>query len=225
MQNINQIDAQQVLTQYSSDRLQKKEEAEKDDKNQFLELMIAQLENQNPLDPKDGTEFLSQLAQFSTVDGIERLNANMSGMTDSFRSSQALQATALVGREVSVPGNRGLLVDGEAMKGTIELPGSRSEVQLDVYSMTGELIRTVPMGTHPSGDLPFSWDGLDSGGIRVPAGEYMVVATAQGGEAEERLETKMRANVDSVTLDSVGGVTLNLRGMGNVPLSDIKEIN
>ncbi len=225
MQNINQVDAQQVMTQYSSDRLQKKEEDEDDDKNQFLELMIAQLENQNPLDPKDGTEFLSQLAQVSTVDGIERLNDNVSSMSDSFRSSQALQATALVGRQVAVPSGRGPLGPTGALEGTIELPGSRSDVQLDVYTLGGELVRSISMGTHPSGDLPFSWDGLNSSGGRMPEGEYVVVATANGAETEEQLTTHVRANVDSVTLDGIGGVTLNLNGMGSVQLADVKEIN
>lgn len=222
MPNINQID-QAPLTQYSSDRLQQTEE--KDDKNQFLELMIAQLENQNPLDPKDGTEFLSQLAQFSTVDGIERLNANMSSMSDSFRSSQALQATALVGRQVKVPSDSGLLPTEGAMQGMVELPGSRSNVQVDVYSLGGELLRTVPLGTHPSGEVPFSWDGLNENGARMPPGQYLFVATANGGEVEEQLATQIQANVDSVTLDSVGGVTLNINGLGSVPLADIREIN
>ena len=101
-----QTDASQVLDQYSVNRFQtskKKDESNAANKNQFMELMIAQLKNQNPLDPKDGGAFLAQLAQFSTVDGIERLNSTMGDMAGQFKSNQALQASSLVGRKVLVP--------------------------------------------------------------------------------------------------------------------------
>ena len=93
------------------------QETEKDDKNQFLELMIAQIENQNPLDPQEGGEFLAQLAQFSMVDGIERLNEGSSDIYSSLRSGQALQASSLVGRSVGVETDRvafnGSPIDGK----------------------------------------------------------------------------------------------------------------
>jgi len=222
MPEIGNINQSQALSQYSSDRLKRAEE--KDDKNQFLELMIAQLENQNPLDPKDGTEFLSQLAQFSTVEGVEKLNHNMQSMSENFRSSQALQATALVGRQVKVSGNQGSLDAVGALEGVVELPGSRSNVSVEVYSMTGAMLRKISLGTHPGGNVPFSWDGLDETGVRVPPGNYIVSAKA-GSDQEEQLETQIQANVDSVTLDSSGGVTLNINGLGSIPISDVKEIN
>lgn len=223
MPDINNIDQNQALQSYSSDRLNKTEE--KDDKNQFLELMIAQLENQNPLDPKDGAEFLSQLAQFSTVDGIERMNANMESLSDSYRSSQALQATALVGRQVKINGNRGSLGAVDSLQGSVVLPSSRGNVDVSVYNMTGELVRTIPLGVQQKGNIPFSWDGMNESGERMPPGNYLISGTAITSDSEEQLETQIQANVDSVTLDGTGGVTLNINGIGGVPIADVKEIN
>jgi len=223
MPDINSIEQQQILQQYSSTRLQETEE--KDDKNQFLELMIAQLENQNPLDPQDGAEFLSQLAQFSTVDGIERLNDTMNGMADNYRSSQALQATALVGREVQLPSEIGYLDANGGISGSLQMTGSRSDIDVEIYSVQGELVRSISLGTQSGGDVPFTWDGMNSNGQRMPPGSYQVVAFANGGDEPEQLATNVTANVDSVTIDSFGSVTLNLNGLGQVPLDSVKQIN
>ena len=194
------------------------------DRNQFLELMIAQLENQNPLDPKDGGDFLAQLAQFSTVEGIEKLNGSMADLASGFRSGQALQATALVGRAVEVPQSITELGPNQGLSGSVELPVSTSNVTLRFSNEAGELVKELKLGPYGAGQVAFDWNGLDNAGQQVPPGFYFVEALAQQEEEDLALTTFVSRNVESVTLDSGGDVTVNVDGLGGVPLSDVRSI-
>ncbi|MBV1883736.1 MAG: flagellar hook assembly protein FlgD [Pseudomonadales bacterium] len=205
----------------------KQDEVNENQKNKtdFLTLMIAQLENQNPLEPQENGDFLSQLAQFNTVEGVNDLNVSMSSMAESFRSSQALQATALVGRSVQIPTEYGELTMNEGMKGSIELPFTSTNVELDIFSESGELVRSLPMGFQSSGDVSFSWDGFNNNSQALPVGNYRVEARAMNNGETVQLSTFMNANVDSVTVGQGGGVRLNIAGVGAVSLDAVKQIN
>ncbi|MBL4865102.1 MAG: flagellar hook assembly protein FlgD [Pseudomonadales bacterium] len=213
-----------VFERLSVNRQEEQSENAKN-KTDFLTLMIAQLENQNPLEPQESGAFLSQLAQFNTVAGINDLNVSMSSMADSFRSSQALQATALVGRSVQIPTDYGELNAGESMRGSFELPFTSTKVEVDIFSSNGELLRTLPMGFQSAGDVAFSWDGFDKNSVAMPVGNYRVEARAVNNGETTQLSTYMNANVDSVTVGRGGGVRLNIAGVGPVALDQIKQIN
>ncbi|MEC8009172.1 MAG: flagellar hook assembly protein FlgD [Pseudomonadota bacterium] len=194
------------------------------DKNQFLELMIAQLENQNPLDPQEGGEFLAQLAQFSMNDGIERLNESVTTIQTNFRSSQALQAASLVGRSVAVTSSE-FYSSGSGVDGSIELENSTSNVRIEITNTAGEIIQEYDLGTTAAGTKAFSWDGTDSAGTLVGAGTYQVNAYAKTDEGEEQLETEIVMNVDSVTIGDDGGVELNINGYdGSMALENVRQI-
>ena len=205
----------------------KQDEVNENQKNKtdFLTLLIAQLENQNPLEPQENGDFLSQLAQFNTVEGVNDLNVSMSSMAESFRSSQALQATALVGRSVQIPTEYGELTLDEGMKGSIELPFTSTNVEVDIFSESGELVRSLPMGFQSSGDVSFSWDGFNNNSQALPVGNYRVEARAINNGETVQLSTFMNANVDSVTVGQGGGVRLNIAGVGAVSLDAVKQIN
>jgi|GEM_PF-48987 len=211
----------EVMDELSIDRAV--EETKKDDKNQFLELMIAQLENQNPLEPQEGGEFLAQLAQFSMVDGIERLNENSQDFYSSFRSGQALQASSLVGRSVGV--NTGQInFTGEPIPVDVELSQATSQLNVYIANAAGEQVGQVNLGQQVSGDVPFVWDGTDSAGVALPLGQYQLTATAQTDSGEEQMNTQVAMNVDSVTLDANGAVELNVRGYGPLALNEVRQI-
>jgi len=195
----------------------------KSDKNQFLELMIAQLENQNPLEPQEGGEFLAQLAQFSMVDGIERLNASTDTMQLNFRSSQALEAANLVGRSVSVASDR-FYIDGEGVSGAVEVPNATSNVLVQVTNMSGEVVKEFSLGEQSKGLAAFTWDGTDTAGIPLPSGSFQVSAFAKTSDGEEQLGTQIGMNVDSVTLGENGSVELNVNGFGTLGLDQVKQI-
>lgn len=197
---------------------------DKSDKNQFLELMIAQLENQNPLDPQEGGEFLAQLAQFSMNDGIERLNESVTTIQTNFRSSQALQAASLVGRSVAVTTSE-FYSSGKGVDGSVDIENSTSNVRIEITNLAGEMIKEYNLGTTAAGTKTFEWDGTNAAGTLVGAGAYKVNAFVKTDEGEEQIETEIVMNVDSVTIGDDGGVELNINGYdGSMALENVRQI-
>lgn len=191
----------------------------------FLRIMLAQLENQDPSSPLDGNEFLSQITQFSVADGISDLNDSFSDLANSLTSNQALQASALVGRSVLVPGDSSQLTEGGSIQGVAELPQSASSVSVDILNQGGQLINTINLGPQVAGNIDFSFDGTDSNGQTVPPGNYQFFARGSFGGSEQALNTLVSARVDSVTLQNGGGnLEINLSGIGPVSFSSVQEI-
>ncbi|HAQ28083.1 MAG TPA: flagellar biosynthesis protein FlgD, partial [Pseudomonas sp.] len=120
-------------------------------KNEFLELLVAQLNNQNPLEPQENGEFIAQLAQFSQVEGIEKLNTSMETLLSGYQSSQALQASSLVGRKVIVPTDKAVVDTSETFKASMVLPVSSSNVYVNVYDDTGAVVNRISMGQQEAG--------------------------------------------------------------------------
>ncbi|MBA1262535.1 flagellar hook assembly protein FlgD [Stutzerimonas sp. NM35] len=192
-------------------------------KNEFLELLVAQLNNQNPLEPQENGEFIGQLAQFSTVEGVEKLNSSMETILSGYQSSQALQASSLVGRKVIVPTEKAVVDTSETFKASLILPTSSSNVYVNIYDEAGSVVNRINMGSQEAGNVSFMWDGKDASGNTVPPGTYKFEAQATYGGETKGLYTLLPANVDSVTL---GGneLLLNLAGLGSVPLSHVQVI-
>lgn len=203
----------------------------------FLQLMITQLENQDPLSPQENGEFIAQLAQFSSVESLDRLNTNFDGFARNFVSNQALQASSLVGRSVSVASETSFLQEGSAVTGLIEVPASTQDLKIDIYSPAGQLLDTVPVGAASAGDLAFRWNGkyVEVNGKMLkwqsphenglPPGNYKFAVTSSMDGKPTQLSTYLSANVNSVTVGAGGGMTLNLAGVGAVKLSDVKQFN
>lgn len=194
------------------------------DKNAFLRLMVTQLNNQDPLNPQDNSEFISQLAQFSAVEGIENLNSTVEVIATSLQSSQALQASALVGRTVHVKSNRSFLVDGEVITGNVKLDASSTNLVISIMDAAGALVRRLELGSQARGNVNFRWDGLDGDGLRLQPGEYQFKAEAGAGSEARQIDLALSANVNSVTINPDRSVVLNLAGRGAVALLDIEEI-
>ncbi|WP_454255303.1 flagellar hook assembly protein FlgD [Pseudomonas sp. Marseille-Q8238] len=192
-------------------------------KNEFLNLLVAQLNNQNPLEPQGNGEFIAQLAQFSQVEGIEKLNSSMGSLLSSYQSSQALQASSLVGRKVIVPTDKAIVDTSEPFKARMVLPASSSNVYFNVYDDKGVLVTRINMGEQKAGNIDFTWDGKNSDGEEMPAGKYKFEAHATYGNETKGLYTMLPANVDSVVL---GGseLLLNLAGIGSIPISQVQVI-
>jgi len=192
---------------------------------QFLELMIAQIRNQDPFKPLENGEFLTQIAQFSTVTGVQELQDSFTSLAGSLSSNQALQASALVGRSVLVPSDAGVLTAGGTVSGSIDLPESAGEVRLQISNAAGEVIRTIPLGSQQAGSVGFVWDGIADDGSVVNPGLYQVTASSVRNGEQEALETFISDRVESVTLGRAGeGTTLNLSLLGATDFNIIQEI-
>ena len=193
--------------------------------SEFLKLMLTQIKYQDPLNPSEGGEFLSQLAQFGTVNGITELQSSFDGFASGMQSSQALQASTMVGRSVLVAGNLGHLDLGSSVQGAVELEASSGNVNLLIHDMNGQLVRQIDMGTQSAGTLRFSWDGFSNDGTSLPPGLYQVSAQANVDGEIVSQPIFIQSKVESVTLGAAGTEsTLNLRGLTSVSISDVKEI-
>ncbi|MFK7731995.1 MAG: flagellar hook assembly protein FlgD [Pseudomonadales bacterium] len=195
----------------------------------FLQLLVTQLGNQDPLSPQENGEFIAQLAQFSSVEGIQNLNTSVDDMATSLRSNQALQASALVGRNVRLPTDSAELNNQGRIEGNIKLPQSTEQIEVRVYDPTGQLvsqevIRNETSGIVSAGDVPLKWDGTDLDGEPVSRGHYRFEVEALVNGEPQGLETEFNSNVDSVTLGQSGDVTLNVAGTGPIALSKVTEI-
>ncbi len=213
-----------VLSQYRSDQKSTRGGSELG-KNEFMELMLAQLNNQNPLDPQDNGEFISQLAQFSSLEEVQKLSGTVNDVAGQFRSTQALQASAMVGKTVMAPSMVGVLGAEGEVRGSIEVPASTGGIWVSIENQNGERVRQIDLGSSQAGMKSFAWDGKDGNGNSLPPGPYKIIAEGSYPGGAQQLPTMISANVDSVSLGQNGSVTLNLAGMGSIALSDVKQIN
>ncbi len=193
----------------------------------FLKLMTTQLTHQDPMKPMENGAFLSQMAQFGTVSGIQDLQASFKDFSSSISSDQALQAASLVGRNVSALTNQGLLAAGAEIKGAFELPSSSPAVNVKIMDpYTGEVIKNMDLGGHAKGRIPFTWDGLNENGEMANPGVYKIQVEAQIDGNNTVLPTEINSRVESVSLGSgQQGVQINLSGVGKVKFNDIKQIS
>lgn len=191
--------------------------------DQFLQLMVAQLKNQDPMQPMQNGEFLSQMAQFGTVKGVQELQSSFAQLAGSLQSNQALMASSMVGRSVLVPGQIGSLVPGTGLAGAVSVPSS-SNVVVGIYDTNGQLVRRLDYGTQPAGQMSFVWDGATDSGAAAPAGNYQIRAVTSSGAETKAADTLVRARVDSVSLGGSNGMQLNLAGLGTVAFNDVKQI-
>ena len=147
--------------------------------DRFLKLMVAQLSNQDPLNPMDNAELTTQMAQINTVTGIQQLNDSLKAMTTQFGTLQAMQGTSLIGRTAIVNGNMlGYDAEGGKAHGGVLLQAAADSVKVDVLGLTGQVLGTVDMGGLPAGQHSFDWDsaGID----RSLVSGFRVTATKSG---------------------------------------------
>ena len=203
------------------------------DTDKFMTLLVTQLKNQDPLNPLDNAQVTSQLAQLSTVTGVNKLNTTLESLKTSYQSSEAMQATSLIGHGVLVEGNRLGLSGGKAILG-VELATAADKVQVVISSATtGKEVATIELGAQEAGVLPIAWDGvpdptdLDADGkpVQLPDGAYTYkVVAVRGGEALADAKTLSFDSVASVTTNAKDGIKLNLPVKGAVTMADIKQV-
>jgi len=188
---------------------------------------VTQLNNQDPLNPMQNAELTSQLAQMSTVSGIEKLNSTLSGLVSQTGSNQVLQAASLIGYNVLSPGNQIATTapkDGEepaTVPFAVQLPGTAGDVQVKIVDAAGHTVRTLELGSMAEGVNAVTWDGKADDGSTVPAGNYSftVVASNDGTAVEATALTF--AQVAAVK-QGTNGVTLELANGRSISLDDVR---
>lgn len=225
MSAINTNSSADVLADYRYENTHATAKKEELGKNEFMELMIAQLENQSPLDPQDNGAFISQLAEFSALEETQQLNSTVNSFATQYQSTQALQASAMVGRTVLVPGAEAPLAPDGSLSGVVELPESTGSLSVSIFNASGELVNRWDLGQQVAGSVPFTWDGTNADGELMPYDQYSIKAEASSSSGSKQVSTLLSSNVNSVSIAQSGAITLNLHGMGAIPLESIREIN
>jgi flagellar basal-body rod modification protein FlgD len=185
----------------------------------FLKLLVAQMQNQDPLSPMDNAQVTSQMAQINTVSGIEKLNSTVEGLSSQFAQLQSVQGAALVGHDVVVPGNTLQIADGTG-EGGFELTGPADHVKVEILAPSGQVVDTLQLGAQGSGLHSFEWNA----GSATAASGLKFRVTATSGATASTPTALMR---DRVVAVSTGGSTfsLELAASGTVPYSAVKAFN
>lgn len=193
---------------------------------EFLKLMTTQMTHQDPNNPMQNGEFLSQMAQFGTVSGIQDLQKSFADFSKSITSDQALQAASLVGRDVTVASDQAVLAAGGDVNGTVNLTGSTPDLQVAVINAsTGELVKTLSLGSQSAGNIPFTWDGTNTQGTLSSPGTYKIQASAPINGANTMFQTDINSRVGSVVMaNASSGMKVNLADGSSVDFSQVKQI-
>ncbi|MGH8319877.1 MAG: flagellar hook assembly protein FlgD [Steroidobacteraceae bacterium] len=191
----------------------------------FLSLLVAQMQDQDPTQPTDPTAFVSQLASFSEVSGMDSMQTSMSNLSSSMLASQVASGTSLIGQQVIASTNTAALTSGSTVTGAVTAPSSASSLEVQVTDANGNAVSSFPV-TPPSGGgtTTFTWNGLTSSGAAAPTGVYSFSVTAAGDGSSSSLTPMFASTVTSVSVNpSTQALTLNTNA-GSVPLSSVVQL-
>ena len=193
-----------------------------DFQDRFLKLLVTQMKNQDPLNPMDNAQVTTQMAQISTVSGIEKLNATFESLRGQMTAAQAISAADMIGHGVLVPGAGLSLQNGEARFGA-QLEQPAEKVSVTVQDASGRVLYRSELGAQPAGTLSLAWDGVTENGSRAADGQYQFTVSAQSGKTAVATQPLTYGRVNGVT-PGAQGVTLQLDRAGSVPLADVRQI-
>ncbi|MEI7035924.1 flagellar hook assembly protein FlgD [Fulvimonas yonginensis] len=186
----------------------------------FLSLLIQQMRNQDPTQPMDSSQMVSQLAQINQVSATQNLQASFDALAQSMQGNQLLQASGMVGHNVTVPSAAGRL-QGGALDGAVNVPDGGGRTLVRISDSAGNVVRTLDLGTQLSGLADFHWDGVGDNGEPMPPGVYRL--DAQVGTAA--VATYVSGKVTGVGMTGVDGAYLDVDGFGGVLLSQVARVN
>ncbi|MFC0348490.1 flagellar hook assembly protein FlgD [Undibacterium danionis] len=190
--------------------------------DRFMTLLVTQMKNQDPLNPLDNAQVTSQLAQLSTVTGIDKLNETMTAMSGSFKSTQSLQAANMIGHGVVVPGTNVELKDGKSVLG-FDLPQNADKVRVLIKDQSGAVVKTVDSTSMTSGFNSVVWDGKTDAGGNAANGNYKFEVTASSGETKLTVTPLSFGLVSSVSFGTQGTM-LSVLNTGEVAMSDVRQV-
>ena len=192
-------------------------------KNEFMTLMIAQIQNQDPTNPIDGTEYVSQLAQFSQVESLEHMRTNQSMQMVMMENLGIVQSAQLVGKNAMVPASD-FTLDDLALDGKVYLEDSVENLSIDIIDSSGEVVKTIELGPQEAGDAAFS---IDPTALDLRAGEYSLAANTTSGEVTATADTFIKAEIEKIHFISASGMMMAElgNGLGTISVLEISEVS
>jgi flagellar basal-body rod modification protein FlgD len=194
--------------------------------NDFLTLMTAQLQNQDPTQPLDPSTFVTQLAQFGTVSGIDAMQTSLASLSSTLLANQAVSSVGLVGQTVLTQASSAQYTAGQSLAGAVQVPTGASSVAVNVTNSNGTVVQQISVNP-AAGVNSFTWDGSTQSGAQAPSGSYSFQAIANVGGTSQAAQMYLGGTVSSVSLNSASGsgATVNTPQLGSIALSNIEQIN
>lgn len=190
---------------------------------EFLKLMTAQLKNQDPMKPMDNGEFLGQMAQFSTVNSMGEMLAELKSLSSQMAAGRLLSSGSLIGRSVLAESSYGDLPAGGGVEGTVRLSEPSDQTTINIRNGSGQVVDTMTLGPAGTGDYPFSWDGVMPGGQYAPPGRYQIDVAVNRAGKTEAIRPMLYVPISSVSM-SGQNVTLNLLNGAQLPLDKVTTV-
>jgi flagellar basal-body rod modification protein FlgD len=190
----------------------------------FLQLMTAQLKNQDPFSPVDNTQMVAQMAQFSSVAGISQMNTTLSAIADKLGATSTSDALSYVGRTVLTAGSTAYGRTSGGIAGAVQLGDDATDVTVAIQDANGNVLKTLSLGPQGKGTVNFDWDGKTEAGEDAGTGPFTVSTYAQNDGATVSSQPLVWAPVAAVSMPSSGEAQLTLPGIGQVPVSDIVAV-
>ncbi len=193
-----------------------------DAQDRFMTLLVSQLRNQDPLNPMDNAQVTSQMAQLSTVSGIEKMNQTIETLNKSYQVSQGMQASQMIGHGVLVPGNSLPMASGKAAM-SFELAENADTVNISIRDSSGNVVRKLSGGALQAGSNTVEWDGKDDSGKLLADGNYKYDIAATNADKKVAVTQLAIGLVNSVSMAS-NGVKLTISNIGEVGMNDVRKI-
>ncbi len=193
----------------------------------FLQLIVAQIQNQDPFEPVENGAFIGQLAQFGTVDGVNNLNDAFAEFSQGILSNQTLNAAGLIGKSVLVEGNQVAVKEGKPVEAFVDANSQAGMASVQITDAVGKVVHTEDVALINAGLNSFTWDGLDSEGNSVPEGSYFISASVISGENEISLPTTVKNRIQSVNLNNAGSdsIELGLETGNTILFDEVQQIS
>lgn len=192
-------------------------------KDEFLTMLVAQLQAQDPMNPMDSTSFTAQLAQFSSLEQLQSIDQNIQNLENMESNLLNTQTVSFIGQNVTAYGNSFTVTDGVPNQGTFNLSDNAANVFVRIYDDSGNLINTVETGPLASGNQTFEWQGRDMEGNLVQDGSYSFELTAVDRNDEVVDATTFTTGyITGVTFQN--GYACLLAGDLEIPVSNIVQV-
>ncbi|MDW3094342.1 MAG: flagellar hook capping FlgD N-terminal domain-containing protein [Gammaproteobacteria bacterium] len=215
------LSSQFGVQRFQKDATNNKELGQED----FLQLIVAQIQNQDPFEPVENGAFIGQLAQFGTVDGVNNLNDSFAEFSQGINNNQALNAAGLIGKSVQAEGNQVSMTEGESVTAYVDSKSQAGTAEVLISNAAGEVVQTKQVVLANLGLNSFTWNGLNEAGEQVPEGNYFLSATVLAGENEVSLPTTVESKVQSVNLSNSSAIELGLQTGGTILFNEVQRIS
>lgn len=192
--------------------------------NDFLKLLTAQMQNQDPFDPVDNTQMVAQMAQFSSLAGITEMSSTLKAIADKLGGTSMSDAVSYVGRAVLVEGATNYPMTNGTVAGAIELDGNATDVAVTITGANGAVLKTVSLGPQKAGIIDYEWDGSTDNGDPAGEGPFTINVTAVSGASSVPARSLIWAPVQSVSLDAAGTPSLTIPGIGQIPTTAVRKV-